>query len=58
MKIGHAINHLSVLDSGLTSEFRSPLYFALGGVLARIQEDLNPTQYGITIYAAKLTRAM
>jgi hypothetical protein len=47
-----------VLESGLTSEFECSLYFALGGVLARIKEDLNTTQYRITIYAAKLTCAV
>jgi hypothetical protein len=56
--LGTALNDLNVLDRGLTREFESSLYFALGGVLARIKEDLNPTQYRVTIYAEKLTRAM
>jgi len=58
MKFGNALNHLNVLNSGLTSEFESSLYLALGGVLARVKEDLNATQYRVTIYAAELPRAM
>jgi hypothetical protein len=47
-----------VLDSGLASELKSSLYLALGGVLARVKEDLNAAQHRVAVYASKLTGAV
>jgi hypothetical protein len=45
--------------SGRRSDFERALNFlAIGGVLARIKENLNTAQHCIAIYAPKLPGAM
>jgi hypothetical protein len=61
-KFGNALNDLNVLAKGISgrrSDFDRALNFlAIGGVFARIKENLNTAQHCIAIYAPKLPGAM